>query len=500
MNERPSARRDSAQSAAEGAATEGAATGAGAAHVPDVPDVPDVPGGIAAELAAAYAFPGPALDLGALLWGGACLRDAPVRVPLSVLNRHGLVAGAGGTGATRTLQLMAERISAHGVPVFLTDVDGDLSGVSVPGTGGEEVERRMAEVGEEWTALGYPAEFYALGGLGTGIPLRATATAIGPVLLSRALGLERDRERSLERVFQYADGKGLELTGLSDLRALVASLASEGAEGVPTGLTDVGGPSAAAAGAVLGVPEFDANELLRIAPDGRGVVSVLELAAVRDASRLCSASLMWLLADLCHELPDVGDVGVDKPRLVFFFDGARPLFDGASEAFRASVTRTMRLLGSKGVGVFFVTRGPHEVPAEVLGRLGTRVQHAPRTGTSDDDAEARGAAVRALPRAAYDLEELLTGLGTGEAVVTVPSGQGAPTPAAAVRLRAPQSLMGSLGAAELEHAVAGSELFGRYAQAVDRGPGSRTGPAGRPGSRPGQEIARSLLGTAPRGR
>ncbi|MFJ4940905.1 helicase HerA-like domain-containing protein [Streptomyces pseudovenezuelae] len=431
----------------------------------------------ALEIASGYAFGGPALDLGALLWDGVCLPDAQVRIPLPMLNRHGLVAGATGTGKTKTLQLIAEQLSAQGVPVFLADIKGDVSGISAPGTRNEKVQARAAEVHQQWEAGGFPAEFYALGGIGHGIPVRATVTSFGPLLLSKVLQLNQTQEQSLGLIFHYADRKGLELVDLKDLRAVVAFLTSDEGKGE---LRGIGGLSTATAGVILrsltafeaegmadffGEPEFDTAELLRTADDGRGLVSVLELAAVQDRPRLFSTFLMWLLADLFHDLPEVGDV--DRPKLVFFFDEAHLLFNGASKAFLDSLTQTVRLIRSKGVGVFFVTQTAKDVPADVLAQLGNRVQHALRAFTPDDQ-KALKATVKTFPDSAYDLEELLTGLGTGEAVVTVLSEKGAPTPVAATRLRAPESLMGPLDAGALDAAVRASSLYGRYAQAVDR--------------------------------
>ncbi|HEY3481383.1 MAG TPA: helicase HerA-like domain-containing protein, partial [Streptomyces sp.] len=245
-------------------------------------------------------------------------------------------------------------------------------------------------------------------------------------------------------------------------------------------LKEIGGISPATAGVVLrtltafeaqgassffGEPEFDTSQLLRTAADGRGLVSVLELPAVRDKPQLFSTFLMWLLADLFQDLPEVGDL--DRPKLVFFFDEAHLLFNGASKAFREAITQTVRLIRSKGVGVFFVTQTPKDVPGDVLGQLGNRVQHALRAFTPDD-AKALKATVSTFPNSAYDLGELLTALGTGEAVVTVLSENGAPTPVAATRLRAPQSLMGPVEPGALDAAVKGSPLYGTYAQAVDR--------------------------------
>jgi DNA helicase HerA-like ATPase len=431
----------------------------------------------ALEIASGYAFPGPALDLGALLWDGQCLPDVQIRIPLPMLNRHGLVAGATGTGKTKTLQLIAEQLSAQGVPVFLADIKGDVSGVSAPGVSNDRVQERARDVHQEWTPVGCPAEFYALGGMGHGIPVRATVTSFGPVLLSKVLQLNRIQEQSLGLIFHYADQKGLELVDLKDLRAVVAFLTSD--EGKQE-LKGIGGLSTATAGVILrsltafeaqgmspffGEPEFDTGELLRTTSEGRGVVSVLELPEVQDKPQLFSTFLMWLLADLFHDLPEVGDC--DRPKLVFFFDEAHLLFDDASKAFLDSITQTVRLIRSKGVGVFFVTQTPKDVPADVLGQLGNRVQHALRAFTPDDR-KALKATVKTFPDSGYDLEELLTGLGTGEAVVTVLSEKGAPTPVAVTRLRAPQSLMGPVDAGALDQAVKGSPLHGRYAQAVDR--------------------------------
>ncbi|MCJ1678802.1 DUF853 domain-containing protein [Streptomyces sp. APSN-46.1] len=435
------------------------------------------PASPADQIAAGYAFTGPALELGALLWDGACLPDRQIRIPLSMLNRHGLVAGATGTGKTKTLQLIAEQLSAAGVPVFLADIKGDVSGISAPGVANERVTARAGEVGQTWEATGCPSEFYALGGIGSGIPVRATVTGFGPVLMSKVLQLNRTQEQSLGLIFHYADAKGLELIDLKDLRAVVAFLVSDQGKAE---LKGIGGLSTATAGVILraltafeqqgageffGEPEFDTADFLRTAPDGRGLVSVLELPAVQDKPQLFSTFLMWLLADLYTDLPEVGDL--EQPKLVFFFDEAHLLFNGASKAFLESLTRTVRLIRSKGIGVFLVTQTPKDVPADVLAQLGNRVQHALRAFTPDD-AKALKATVKTFPNSPYDLEELLTQLGTGEAVITVLSEKGAPTPVAATRLRAPRSLMGPIEATALERAVTSSPLHARYAEPIDR--------------------------------
>ncbi|WP_295701216.1 helicase HerA-like domain-containing protein [Lapillicoccus sp.] len=425
---------------------------------------------------AGYSFAGPALEFGAAVVDDQPYPDAKVRIPLGVLNRHGLVAGATGTGKTKTLQLMAEQLSGQGVPVFLADVKGDLSGMAVAGESNDRITTRAASIGEEWAATAYPCEFLSLGGMGKGIPVRATITSFGPVLLSKVLGLNATQESSLGLVFHYADQNGLALLDLKDLREVIQHLTSD--EG-KADLKSLGGLSSATAGVILreligfadqgaeaffGETEFDSAELLRLAPDGRGMVTILELPAVQDRPALFSTFLMWLLADLFHDLPEIGDP--DKPKLVFFFDEAHLLFDSASKSFLDAIQQTVRLIRSKGVGIFFVTQSPKDVPSAVLAQLGNRVQHALRAFTPDD-AKALKAAVSTCPHSGYDLGTLLTSLGTGEAVITVLSDKGAPTPVAWTRMRAPQSLMAPSPDAVMDAIVAASPLA-RYAAVVDR--------------------------------
>lgn len=429
------------------------------------------------EIRAGYSFEGGALHFGATVVDGTAYPDAPVRIPLSTLNRHGLVAGATGTGKTKTLQLMAEQLSGQGVPVFLADIKGDLSGLATAGQANDKITARAADVGQQWVGTAYPTEFLSLGGLGNGIPIRATITSFGPTLLSKVLGLNETQESSLGLVFHYADKNGLALLDIKDLREVIAFLTSD--EG-KADLKSLGGLSSATAGVILrelvafsdqgaeaffGEPEFDTADLLRTAADGKGLVTCLELPAVQDRPALFSTFLMWLLADLFHDLPEVGDV--DKPKLVFFFDEAHLLFNDASKAFQDAIEQTVRLIRSKGVGVFFVTQSPKDVPSDVLAQLGNRVQHALRAFTPDD-AKALRAAVSTYPHSAYDLAKLLTSLGTGEAVVTVLSERGAPTPVAWTRMIAPQSLMAPSDEATVRQVIASSAIGSKYAAMVDR--------------------------------
>ncbi len=401
----------------------------------------------------------------------------PVRIPISMTNRHGLVAGATGTGKTRTLQVLAEQLAAAGVPVFAADIKGDLSGVAAAGEASEKLTQRTRAIGQEWSARAFTTEFYALGGIGAGVPVRATVSGFGPLLLAKVLGLNDTQESSLGLVFHYADSAGLALVDLADLRAVLTYLTS--AEGKPA-LRELGGLSAATAGVILrelitfadagadaffGEPEFDVRDLLRAAPGGEGIISLLEVPGVAHEPVLYSTFLMYLLAELFEILPEVGDV--ETPKLVFFFDEAHLLFAGASSDFLAAVVRTVRLIRSKGVGVFFVTQTPKDLPSDVLAQLGSRIQHALRAFTPDD-AKALRATVGTYPRSDYDLERTLQELGTGEAIVTVMNERGAPTPVAWTRLRAPQALMTPAPEGVVADRVAASPLQQNYGTPIDR--------------------------------
>lgn len=432
--------------------------------------------GHVAAIKSGYAFDGLALAMGALV-NGTALPDVPVRIPLAMLNRHGLVAGATGTGKTRTLQVLAEQLSANGVPVFAADIKGDLSGIATPGESSEKLLDRTRGIGQDWTPASFPVEYYSLGGKGTGVPLRATVSSFGPLLLSKVLGLNHTQESSLGLVFHYADSVGLPLVDLSDLRAVLTWLISD--EGKPE-LKALGGLSGATAGVILreliafaddgadvffGEPEIDTSLFIRTAADGRGIVSLLEVPGVQNKPALFSTFLMWLLADLFNDLPEVGDT--DKPKLVFFFDEAHLLFNDASKDFIESITQTVRLIRSKGVGVFFVTQTPKDVPSDVLAQIGSRVQHQLRAHTPDD-AKALRSTVSTYPTSGYDLREVLTTLATGEAIITVMNEKGAPSPVAWTRLRAPQGSMSPTPADQMHATVAASPLSVTYGAQVDR--------------------------------
>ena len=428
--------------------------------------------------AARAAFPSgsKSITLGAVVHDGQCGGDPLVGLPLAMINRHGLIAGATGTGKTKTLQLIAEQLSANGVPVFLADVKGDVSGIATAGASNDRVTQRATDTGYDWKATGYPAEFLSLTGT-KGAQLRATVSSFGPMLLAKVLGLNDTQTSVLALVFKYCDDKRLLLLDLSDLRAVLQYLSDEGA----ADLKDYGGMSKQTVGVLLremveleqqgadrffGEPQFELTDLLKVGSDGRGVVSVLELQDVQDKPALFSTFMLWMLATLYHDLPEVGDI--DKPKLVFFFDEAHLIFDDASKPLLDQIEQVVRLIRSKGVGVFFITQSPKDVPATVLGQLGHRVQHALRAFTPDDE-KAMKAAARTFPKTKfYDIEETLTSLGIGEALVTVLAPNGVPTQPFATRLIPPASRMGPLNDDELQQRLASSAQVRKYAQAIDR--------------------------------
>ena len=433
-------------------------------------------GEYAAAVRDGYAFDAPTLTLGAYLEDGTPEPRALVQMPLGMLNRHGLVAGATGTGKTRTLQLMTEGLSASGIPVFITDIKGDLTGLLEPGQASEKLSARVAALGQPWQPASFPVELFSLGGSGDGVPVRTSVTDFGPILMSKVLGLNETQESALSLIFSWADSQGLALIDLADLRATVAYLTSEEGKGE---LAGIGGVSPATAGVILreisalqaqgadaffGEPAFETEAFLRTSADGRGVVSCLELPDVRSQPALFSTFVMWLLASLFQDLPEVGDA--DKPKLVFFFDEAHLLFADASKEFLNQVVQTVRLIRSKGVGIFFVTQSPKDVPDDVLAQLGSRVQHALRAHTPNDQ-KALKATVDTFPSSPLDLLEVLPGLGTGEAIVTVLDPKGRPTPVAPTRLWAPAAVLGPSSPGAVSSCLAASPFMAKYKDPVD---------------------------------
>jgi DNA helicase HerA-like ATPase len=429
-------------------------------------------------MTAGYALAEPAITLGSPMRDDELLTDVRVQVALAMLTRHGLIAGATGTGKTKTLQLMTGQLSKAGVPVFVSDIKGDVTGIAAPGdTSDPKIQQRLASLAWTYEPSGHPVEFLSLSGR-LGAQVRATVHSFGPMLLGKVLDLNETQTSVLALVFKYCDDNALPLLDLADLATTLKFLSSD--EGRPI-LEDYGGMSAASVGVLLrsivvlqqegtdvffGEPEFDIHDLLRTSADGQGIVSVLELRDVMEKPRLFSTFMLWMLAQLYEALPEVGDL--PKPRLCFFFDEAHLLFDDASDALMEQVERTVRLIRSKGVGVYFVTQAPTDVPSSVLAQLGNRVEHALRAFTPND-ADALRKTARTFPMTEfYDVEKTITSLGIGEALVTVLSPKGVPSPLAAVRLLPPDSRMAPLDEVQFQGLVATSPFRLKYGQTIDR--------------------------------
>ncbi len=427
---------------------------------------------------AAYALDEPAVYLGAPMEGTEALTGVKIQVALAMLNRHGLVAGATGTGKTKTLQGIAGNLSRAGVPTFIADVKGDLTGMAAPGDGtNQKVLARAAQLGIEFEPFGHPVELLSLSGK-LGAQVRATVSSFGPVLLGRILDLNPTQTSVLTLVFKYCDDHDLPLLDLADLRTTLKFLGSD--EGTSV-LEDYGGIAPATigvilralvmleqqgAGAFFGEPAFEVEDLLRTGPDGQGFIHLLELSDVMDRPKLFSTFMLWMLAQLYHALPEAGDL--PKPKLVFFFDEAHLLFENASDVLLDQIEQTVRLIRSKGVGVFFVTQVPTDVPPSVLAQLGSRIQHALRVFTPEDADNLRKT-VRTFPMTDhFDTGEVITSLGIGEALVTVLSPRGVPTALAPTRLAPPDSLMAALPPDQLQARISSGALYAEYGQPIDR--------------------------------
>lgn len=417
------------------------------------------------------------MTLSILLGKTASSDRRPVELAARAGTRHGLVAGATGTGKTVTLMTLAEGFSRIGVPVFLADVKGDVAGLAMPGTVGERLQARLDALGiADHAPAANPVVYWDLFGT-SGHPVRATVSDIGPLLLARMLELNETQAGVLEIAFRMADDDGLLLLDLEDLRAVLAHVAEQ-RKAVSARYGLVSAPSVAAIQRALlrlesegghhffGEPALDIADLMLNAPDGRGVIGILAAENLVLKPRLYSTFLLWLLSELFEQLPEVGDA--ERPKLVFVFDEAHLLFDDAPAALRQRVEQVVRLIRSKGVGVYFCSQFPDDVPGEILGQLGNRVQHALRAFTPRDQKAVRVAAETFVPNPALDVEALLPRLAIGEALVSTLSAEGVPSPVEHVLVAPPRCRMGPVTPAERHAVLADSPLRGRYEQALDR--------------------------------
>ncbi len=412
--------------------------------------------------------------------GGGEAYGAPEELLLKYGNRHGLIAGATGTGKTVTLQILAESFSAAGVPVFLSDVKGDLAGLAVAGSEQAKLHeafmKRCATIGYDLQYQAFPVAFWDLFGE-AGHPIRTTVTEMGPLLLSRLMELSEPQEGVLNIAFRLADEEGLPLLDLKDLQAMLVWIGQNAAE---LSLR-YGNIAASTVGAIqrqllvlenqggtrlFGEPALELADLMRIATDGRGQVNILAADKLMASPRLYATFLLWLLSELFEELPEVGDP--DKPKFVFFFDEAHLLFDDAPKALIDKVEQVARLIRSKGVGVYFITQNPADVPDDILGQLGNRIQHALRAFTAKDQKDLRRAAqnYRANPR--FDTETAIKEVGTGEAVTSFLQAKGVPGIVERTLIRPPASQLGPITPDQRRAAIAATGLGAKYDKAVDR--------------------------------
>ncbi len=398
-------------------------------------------------------------------------------VLLSALaNRHGLIAGATGTGKTITLQVMAERFSSIGVPVFMADVKGDLSGLAAAGTVTPKLEARLKSLDiADFAPAKYPAAFWDVSGE-QGHPVRATISDMGPVLLARLLNLNDTQAGVLQLVFKIADDNGLLLLDLKDLRAMIQHVGENAKEFT----TEYGNVSTASIGAIqrgllalgeqgadafFGEPMLNIDDLMQT-DNGKGVINILAADKLMASPRLYSTFLLWLLSELFEQLPEVGDV--EKPKLVFFFDEAHLLFNEAPPALLEKIEQVVRLIRSKGVGVYFVTQNPLDIPDTVLGQLGNRVQHALRAFTPRDQKAVKSAAQTLRANSAFDVEAAITELGVGEALVSFLDEKGRPCIVERAFVLPPASRIGPLTAEERQAIIKGSAIYGHYEEVIDR--------------------------------
>jgi DNA helicase HerA-like ATPase len=423
-----------------------------------------------------YTTPLPSIYLGAGIYQNEILADAKVNLPLRMMNRHGLVTGATGSGKTRTLQLMAEQLSAAGVPVFIPDMKGDLSGMAKEGTANDKIKERAAALGISYTPSGFPVELYSLTGK-VGAQMRATVTEFGPVLLSKILELNEVQSGVLSVVFKYADDKGLPIVDFADLKK-VLNYISEGA-GAKEIKGDYGKISTATSGTILrkivaleqqgiqhlfGEPSFEIDDLFEKV-DGRGVISILNVSDVQHQPSIFSTFMLALLAELYQNLPEAGDL--DKPKLIFFLDEAHLLFKDAPKAFMDQIEQVIRLIRSKGVGVFFCTQLTQDVPPTVLSQLGNRVHHVIRAFTPND-VKALKETIKTFPKSEYyEMEQQFTQLGTGQAFITVLNEKGIPTETVVTHLAPPASIMGPLNPQEYNALLSQSDMNKKYQTTVD---------------------------------
>ena len=424
-----------------------------------------------------YKTKGEFITLGAAMLGEETLKDAYVKIPLKTINRHGLIAGATGTGKTKTLQVFAENLSEKGVPVLLMDVKGDLSGLAQASPGHPKIDERHEKIGIPFEAKKFPVEILTISEQ-DGARLRATITEFGPTLLSRILDLTDVQSGIVSILFKYCDDKHLPLLDIKDFKKILQFSTREGRAELEE---EYGRISTSSTGAILrkiveieqqggdlffGERSFDVQDLKRVDDEGRGMISILRLTDIQDKPKLFSTFMLQLLAEIYSTFPEQGDSG--RPELVMFIDEAHLIFDEASKALLNQIESIVKLIRSKGVGIYFVTQNPKDIPSDVLSQLGLKIQHALRAFTANDRKAIKLTAENYPDSEYYDTKEVLTKLGIGEALVSSLSEKGIPTPLARTMLRAPMSRMDILSPEELKELIASSDIARKYNEEIDR--------------------------------
>ncbi len=429
------------------------------------------------EISSSYSFKGDYITLGGAIYEGECINNLLVNIPLKTLNRHGLIAGATGTGKTKTLQIITEQLSSKSIPVLVMDVKGDLSGIAKPGVVNPKIEERHQKIGLQYTAEGFPVEMLTLSEE-KGVRLRATVSEFGPVLLSKILELNDTQASFASLIFKYCDDAHLPVLDLKDFKRVLQYISDEGKAGVEK---EYGKISTTSVGTILrkvieleqqgaekffGEKSFEVDDLTRIDDKGRGIISIIRLVDLQDKPKLFSTFMLQLLAEIYSSFPEEGDIA--QPKLAIFIDEAHLIFKEASKALLEQIETIIKLIRSKGVGVFFCTQNPTDVPASVLSQLGLKVQHALRAFTAKDRQMIKLTAENYPTSEYYKTDEMLTSLGIGEAAITALDEKGIPTPLAATLLRAPQSRMDVLSDDEINEIVSNSRLVPKYNETIDR--------------------------------
>lgn len=429
------------------------------------------------DISSGYTFKGGNFLLGKAILNGEVISDAAVNVPLKTLNRHGLISGATGTGKTKTLQVLSEALSDASVPVLLMDIKGDLSGIAAASAGHKKIDERCALLGIDFKPNAYPVELLSLSEE-PGVRLRATATEFGPILLAKILDLNSTQESILAMLFKYCDDNKIPLIDLNDLQKTLQWAANEGKDELKEAY---GTMSSASIGTIMrkvialqqqgadnifGERSFEVDDLMRIADDGRGIINILRVTDLQDKPKLFSTFMLQLLSELYATMPEEGDP--DQPKLVMFIDEAHLIFNDANDVLVEQMETIVKLIRSKGVGVFFCTQNPTDIAPAVLSQLGLKVQHSLRAFTARDRKAIKQTAENYPLSDYYDTEEIITNLGIGEALVTLLNEKGIPTPLAATMLCAPRSRMDILTDGEIKALVDRSKLVDKYSETIDR--------------------------------